>query len=99
MLFGAVALLLFGGRNQISDLMGDVAKGVKSFKKGLAEDDEVETRPVTVARDNRESRRRRGRRRSQGQLNALNGNVRPRGLAEWRRFDAVGPGPVSHVRS
>ncbi len=36
MLFGAVALLLFGGKGKISDLMGDVAKGVKSFKKGLA---------------------------------------------------------------
>jgi sec-independent protein translocase protein TatA len=40
MLFGAVALLLFGGKGKISDLMGDVAKGVKSFKKGLADDDE-----------------------------------------------------------
>jgi sec-independent protein translocase protein TatA len=41
MLFGAVALLLFGGKGKISDLMGDVAKGVKSFKKGLADDDEA----------------------------------------------------------
>ena len=40
MLFLAVALLLFGGKGKISDIMGDVAKGVKSFKKGLAEDDE-----------------------------------------------------------
>jgi sec-independent protein translocase protein TatA len=32
-------LLLFG-RGKISDLMGDVAKGIKSFKRGLAEDDE-----------------------------------------------------------
>ena len=36
---GAVALLLFGGKGKISDLMGDVAKGIKSFKKGLADDD------------------------------------------------------------
>ena len=36
---GGVVLLLFGGKGKISDLMGDVAKGVKSFKKGLAEDD------------------------------------------------------------
>ena len=43
MLFGAVALLLFGGKGKISDLMGDVAKGVKSFKKGLADDDEPDT--------------------------------------------------------
>jgi sec-independent protein translocase protein TatA len=47
MLFGAVALLLFGGKGKISDLMGDVAKGVKSFKKGLADDDEP---APTVAR-------------------------------------------------
>jgi sec-independent protein translocase protein TatA len=38
MLFLAVALLLFGGKGKISDIMGDVAKGVKSFKKGLAEE-------------------------------------------------------------
>jgi sec-independent protein translocase protein TatA len=35
-----VVMLLFG-RGKISDLMGDVAKGVKSFKKGLADDDET----------------------------------------------------------
>jgi sec-independent protein translocase protein TatA len=33
-----VIVLLFG-RGKISDLMGDVAKGIKSFKKGLAEDE------------------------------------------------------------
>jgi sec-independent protein translocase protein TatA len=41
-----VVMLLFG-RGKISDLMGDVAKGVKSFKKGLA-DDETETAGVTM---------------------------------------------------
>jgi len=46
MLFGAVALLLFGGKGKISDLMGDVAKGVKSFKKGLADDDEAKPEPA-----------------------------------------------------
>lgn len=35
----AVIAVLFGGRGKISELMGDVAKGVKSFKKGLADDD------------------------------------------------------------
>ena len=34
-----IALLLFG-RGKISELMGDVAKGIKSFKKGLADDEE-----------------------------------------------------------
>ena len=40
---GAIVLLLFGGRNKISDLMGDVAKGIKSFKKGMSDDDTVTT--------------------------------------------------------
>lgn len=35
----AVVLVLFGGKGKVSDLMGDVAKGIKSFKKGLADDD------------------------------------------------------------
>ncbi len=38
----AVGLLLFGGRGKISDLMGDFAKGIKAFKKGLADDEKVE---------------------------------------------------------
>ena len=37
----AVVLLLFG-RGKIPELMGDVAKGIKSFKKGMA-DDEADT--------------------------------------------------------
>jgi sec-independent protein translocase protein TatA len=36
----AVVLLLFG-RNKISDLMGDVAQGIKAFKKGMSEDDKT----------------------------------------------------------
>jgi len=42
----AVVALLFGGRGKISDLMGDVAKGVKSFKKGLADDDDEPAKPI-----------------------------------------------------
>jgi len=38
-----VALLLFGGKGKISDIMGDVAKGIKSFKKGLSDDEGGET--------------------------------------------------------
>ncbi len=33
-----IVVLLFG-RGKISDIMGDVAKGIKSFKKGMAEDE------------------------------------------------------------
>ncbi len=36
---GAIVILLFG-RGKISELMGDVAKGITSFKKGLKDDDE-----------------------------------------------------------
>lgn len=34
-----LALVLFG-KGRVSDLMGDVAKGIKSFRKGLAEEDD-----------------------------------------------------------
>ena len=34
----AVILLLFG-RGKISELMGDVAQGIKAFKKGMSEDE------------------------------------------------------------
>ena len=40
----AVVLLLFG-RGKISELMGDFAKGIKSFKKGLSEDEKPEDEP------------------------------------------------------
>ena len=38
LLIAVIVLLLFG-RGKISDLMGDVAKGIKSFRKGLADDE------------------------------------------------------------
>jgi sec-independent protein translocase protein TatA len=44
-----IALLLFG-RGKISELMGDVAKGIKSFKKGMAEEDEPTTKPMPMPR-------------------------------------------------
>ena len=34
-----VVLVLFGGKGKISSLMGDFGKGLKSFKKGMKEDD------------------------------------------------------------
>ncbi|MCX5577374.1 twin-arginine translocase TatA/TatE family subunit [Kaistia terrae] len=39
-----IVLLLFG-KGKISDVMGDMAKGVKSFKKGLADEDEPVAKP------------------------------------------------------
>jgi sec-independent protein translocase protein TatA len=38
----AVVVVLLFGRGKISELMGDVARGINSFKRGL-KDDEVET--------------------------------------------------------
>jgi sec-independent protein translocase protein TatA len=38
LIFAIIVLLLFGG-NRFSNMMGDVAKGLKSFKQGLSEDD------------------------------------------------------------
>ena len=37
---GVLVLLLFG-KGRFSDMMGDVAKGIKSFKKGMSEEDEA----------------------------------------------------------
>ena len=38
---GLIVVLLFG-RGKISDMMGDVAKGIKAFKKGMSEEDAPE---------------------------------------------------------
>jgi sec-independent protein translocase protein TatA len=40
-----VVLLLFG-RGKISELMGDMAKGIKAFKKGMSEDETAEAKPA-----------------------------------------------------
>ena len=37
LIFGAIALLLFGGQGKISDLMGDVGRGINAFRTGLKE--------------------------------------------------------------
>jgi sec-independent protein translocase protein TatA len=64
---GIVILLLFG-KGRFSDMMGDVAKGIKSFKKGMSEDEDkaapkriegertVDTNPTEHARDHQERR-------------------------------------------
>ena len=38
-LLALVALVLFGGRGKVSDLMGDFGRGINSFKKGLNDPD------------------------------------------------------------
>lgn len=44
----AVVVVLLFGRGKISELMGDVAKGIKSFKKGLNEDDDAAAKAKTI---------------------------------------------------
>ena len=50
-----VFVLLFG-TGKISALMGDVAKGIKSFKKGLTEDWEDEVKPEPTVVDYQDSK-------------------------------------------
>lgn len=45
LILAVVAILLLGG-GRFSAMMGDVAKGVKSFKKGMAEEDEPTAKPA-----------------------------------------------------
>ena len=47
LVFGVVAILLLGG-GRFSSMMGDVAKGVKNFKKGMAEDDDAKPEPTRL---------------------------------------------------
>ena len=43
LIFAIIILLLFGG-NRFSSMMGDVAKGLKSFKQGMADEDDDKVR-------------------------------------------------------
>lgn len=43
-----VVVLLFFGRGKIPELMGDFAKGIKSFKKGMSEDETVDASSKSV---------------------------------------------------
>jgi sec-independent protein translocase protein TatA len=45
MLVIVVVLLLFG-RGKISELMGDMAQGIKAFKKGMSDDEKTADAPV-----------------------------------------------------
>ena len=42
----AILVVLLFGRGKISDLMGDVAKGIKSFKTGLADDEADKSKTI-----------------------------------------------------
>ena len=46
LIVGLLVLLLFGGRGKLSEMMGDFAKGIKAFKKGMSEDDTAAATPA-----------------------------------------------------
>ena len=48
LILGAIALVLFGGKGKISDLMGDFGKGVNSFKKGLSEAEKEDPKVINA---------------------------------------------------
>jgi sec-independent protein translocase protein TatA len=54
LLVGVVVMLLFG-KGRFSDMMGDVAKGIKSFKKGMAEEETPPAKPVAPRLQNQPS--------------------------------------------
>ncbi len=47
-ILAVVALLLFGGRGKLSGLMGDAAKGIKAFQRGLKDGEEEERGSTTT---------------------------------------------------
>ena len=49
-----ILVVLLFGRGKISSLMGDVAKGIKSFKKGMANDGE-DSAPKNISENNQDT--------------------------------------------
>ena len=45
-----VVLMVFGGRGKIPDMMGDFAKGIKSFKKNMADEETDASMAATAER-------------------------------------------------
>ena len=52
----AVLVVLLFGRGKISGLMGDVAKGIQSFKKGMSSDVTEDSEPKNISENNQDSK-------------------------------------------
>ena len=50
-----ILVVLLFGRGKISSLMGDVAKGIKSFKKGMSTDPTEDNEPKNISEENIDS--------------------------------------------
>lgn len=61
LIVAVIVLVLFGGRGKLSSLMGDAAKGIKAFQKGLKDDDGADKSagqiPASTAAEREEARR------------------------------------------
>ena len=51
----AVLVVILFGKGKISSIMGDLAKGIKSFKKGMASDATDESEPKNISDENQDS--------------------------------------------
>ena len=51
-----ILVVLLFGRGKISSLMGDVAKGIKSFKKGMASDTTEDSDPKNISENNQDQK-------------------------------------------
>ena len=51
----AILVVILFGKGKISSIMGDLAKGIKSFKKGMASDVTDETEPKNISDENQDS--------------------------------------------
>jgi sec-independent protein translocase protein TatA len=59
LILATIVLVLFGGRGKVSDLMGDVGKGIKSFRAGLNDPEQVslqQSQPRAIAPQRHEDR-------------------------------------------
>jgi len=52
-----ILVVLLFGRGKISSLMGDVAKGIKSFKKGMSSDTSEDSESKNITTDNSDSKK------------------------------------------
>ena len=52
-----ILVVLLFGRGKISSLMGDVAKGIKSFKKGMSSDVTEDSESKNITNDNSDSKK------------------------------------------
>ena len=51
----AILVVILFGKGKISSIMGDLAKGIKSFKKGMASDVTDDNEPKNISEENKDS--------------------------------------------